>query len=88
MGTSTLAFGYRCVASTVDASAFYVFHNAGTTAQSFNTGVDLSSAVLLADGTQAGLTPIPLGSSAVTIITTGGASTVTLPALTSAIIRK
>jgi len=88
VGASTLAFGYRCVASTVDASAFYVFHNAGNTAQSFNAGEDLSTAVLLADGTQAGLTPIPLGSSAVTIITTGGSSTVTLPALTSAIIRK
>jgi len=88
VGTSTLAFGYKCVASTVDASAFFVFHNAGTTAQSFNTGMDLSTAVLLADGAQAGLTPIPLAGSAVTIITTGGTSTVTVPALTSAIIRR
>jgi pullulanase/glycogen debranching enzyme len=88
VGTSTLAFGYKCVASTVDASTFFVFHNAGTTAQTFNTGVDLSTAVLLADGAQAGLTPISLAGSAVSIITTGGTSTVTLPALTSAIIRR
>ncbi len=88
VGTSTLAFGYKCVASTVDASAFYVFHNAGTTAQSFNAGADLSTAVLLADGTQAGLTPIPLAGSSVTVITTSGVSTVTLPPLTSAILRK
>jgi len=88
VGSSTLAFGYKCVASTVDASSFFVFHNAGTTAQSFNAGMDLSTAVLLADGAQAGLTPIPLAGSAVTIITTGGLSTVTVPPLTSAIIRK
>ena len=85
VGASTLAFGYKCVAT--DATAYYVFHNAGSTPQSFTTtGENLSTAVLLADGTQAGLTPIL--SSAVTIITTGGSSTVTLPALTSAIIRK
>jgi pullulanase/glycogen debranching enzyme len=89
MGTgNTLAFGYRCMASTVDASAYYVFHNADTAPHSFNTGVDLSTASLLADGAQAGLTPIPLLGSPVSIITTGGASTVTLPALTSAIIKK
>ncbi|HJW34507.1 MAG TPA: alpha-amylase family glycosyl hydrolase [Holophagaceae bacterium] len=87
-GSTTLAFGYKCVASTSDATAFLVFHNAGSTAQSFNTGMDLSTAALLADGVQAGLTPIPLAGSAVTIITTGGLSTVTLPPLTSAIIRK
>jgi len=87
-GSSTLAFGYKCVASTVDASSFFVFHNAGTTAQSFNAGMDLSTAVLLADGAQAGLTPISLAGSAVTIITTSGLSTVTVPPLTSAIIRK
>jgi pullulanase/glycogen debranching enzyme len=89
VGSSTLAFGYRCVASTADATAYYVFHNAGTASQSFNAGADLSAAALLADGAQAGLTPIPLpGGSAVTIITSGGSSTVTLPPLSSAIIRK
>ncbi|MFN7958792.1 MAG: alpha-amylase family glycosyl hydrolase [Holophagaceae bacterium] len=88
VGGTTLAFGYTCVASTVDASAFYVFHNASTTAQAFNTDADLSGAALLADGTQAGLTPIPLAGSAVTVINTGGLSTVTVPALSSAILRK
>ncbi len=87
VGANTLAFGYKCVAT--NGTAYYVFHNAGITPQSFTTNADLSTASLLADGTQAGLTPIPLpAGSAVTVITTSGNSTVTLPALTSAIIRK
>jgi pullulanase/glycogen debranching enzyme len=87
VGSTTLAFGYKAVA-TDGTGTYYVFHNADTTAKSFNTGTDLSTAALLADGTQAGLAPIPLVGSAVSVITTGGASTVTLPALTSAIIRE
>ena len=87
VGATTLAFGYKA-ASTDSTGIYFVFHNAGPTAQSFSAGMDLSSAVLLADGAQAGLTPIPLAGSAITLNTTGGISTVTLPALTSAIIRK
>jgi pullulanase/glycogen debranching enzyme len=81
MGTSTLAFGYKAVAT--DSTAFYVFHNADSTAKSFTADADLSTAVILADGSKAGLTPIttPTG------VTVSG-STVTLQPLTSAILRK
>jgi len=84
MGSSTLAFGYKCVGSD---AAYYVFHNADTTAKSFNTGVDLSAAFLLVDGAQAGLTPIAIPTG-VSVITAAGASTVTLQPLTSTILRK
>ncbi|GLH73287.1 hypothetical protein GETHLI_17890 [Geothrix limicola] len=85
LGSSTLAFGYKAVAT--DGTAFYVLHNADTTAKSFNVGADLNAAALLVDGAQAGLTPIaaPTG---VSVVTTAGASTVTLQPLTSAILRK
>jgi pullulanase/glycogen debranching enzyme len=86
VGSSTLAFGYKAVAT--NATAYYVFHNADSTAKSFNTGVDLSTAVLLADGAKAGLTPITLPGTGVDIVTTAGLSTVTLQPLTSAIFRK
>jgi len=88
VGSTTLAFGYKCVASTVDATAYYVFHNADSTAKSFNTGVDLSTASLLVDGAKAGLAPITLPGTGVSIITTAGASTVTLQPLTSAVLKK
>ena len=87
-GTSTLAFGYRCVAATPDATSFYVFHNADSVAKSFNTGVDLSAASLLVDGAKAGLTPITLPGTGVSVLTTGGLSTVTVQPLTSVILRK
>jgi pullulanase/glycogen debranching enzyme len=86
VGSSTLAFGYKAVAT--NATAYYVFHNADSTAKSFNAGVDLSTAVLLADGAKAGLTAITLPATGVGIVTTAGLSTVTLQPLTSAIFRK
>jgi secreted pullulanase len=86
VGSSTLAFGYKAVAT--NATAYYVFHNADSTAKSFNTGVDLSTAVLLADGAKAGVAPITLPGTGVDIVTTAGLSTVTLQPLTSAIFRK
>ena len=81
VGSSTLAFGYKAVAT--DATAYYVFHNADTTAKSFTTDADLSTATLLADGAKAGLTAIttPTGVSVI-------GTTVTLQPLTSAILRK
>lgn len=79
-GTSTLAFGYRATGSD---AAYFVFHNADSSAKSFTAPVELSTAVLLADGAQAGLTPIttPTGVSVAGV-------TVTLQPLTSAIFRK
>lgn len=79
-GTSTLAFGYRATGSD---AAYFVFHNADSSAQSFTAPGDLSTAALLADGAQAGLTPIttPTG------VAVAGA-TVTLQPFTSAIFRK
>jgi len=88
VGSSTLAFGYKCVASTVDATTYYVFHNADSTPKSFNTGADLSTASLVVDGAKAGLTPITLPGTGVSIVTTAGASTVTLQPLTSAVLKK
>jgi len=81
VGSSTLAFGYKAVAT--DATAYYVFHNADTTAKSFTADADLSTATLLADGAKAGLTAIttPTGVSVI-------GTTVTLQPLTSAILRK
>jgi len=81
VGSSTLAFGYKAVAT--DATAYYVFHNADTTAKSFNADQDLSGATLLADGAKAGLTAIaaPTGVSVI-------GATVTLQPLTSAILKK
>jgi len=81
VGSTTLAFGYKAVAT--DATAFYVFHNADTVAKSFNADADLSTAVLLADGAKAGLGTItaPAGVSVI-------GATITLQPLTSAILRK
>ena len=87
VGSSTLAFGYKCVATNATA-AYYVFHNADSTAKSFNAGVDLSTAVLLADAAKAGVTPITLPGTGVAIVTTAGLSTITVQPLTSAIFRK
>jgi pullulanase/glycogen debranching enzyme len=87
-GSTTLAVGYKCVASTVDASAYFVLHNSDTVAHSFNTGTDLSLASLLVDGASAGLAPITLPGTGVSIVTAAGVSTVTLQPLTSAILKK
>lgn len=81
VGSSTLAFGYKAAAT--DGTVYYVFHNADTTAKPFNAGVDLSTAIVLADGASAGLTAIP-APTGVSVIGT----TVTLQPLTSAILRK
>lgn len=81
MGTSTLAFGYKAVAT--DGAAFYVFHNADSTAKSFTADVDLSAAMILVDGAKAGLSPIAVP----TNVSVSG-STVTLQPLTSAVLRK
>jgi pullulanase len=85
MGASTLAFGYRCTAT--DGTAYYVFHNADTTAKTFNASQDLSTGTLLADGARAGLGAItpPTG---VSVAATAGGSSITLQPLTSAIFRK
>jgi pullulanase/glycogen debranching enzyme len=88
VGTSTLAFGYKCVASTVDATTYYVFHNTDTSAKTFNTNVDLSTAVLLVDGAKAGAKPITLPGTGVSIITTTGVTAVTLQPQTSAVLKK
>ena len=79
--SSTLAFGYKAVAT--NGAAYYVFHNADTTAKLFTADADLSAATLLADGARAGLTAIvaPTGVSVV-------GTTVTLQPLTAAILRK
>jgi pullulanase/glycogen debranching enzyme len=79
-GTTTLAFGYKCVGTD---AAYYVFHNADTTAKAFTADTDLTSATLLVDGATAGLTPITASTG---VSVTG--STVTLQPLTSAILRK
>ncbi|MBK9797452.1 MAG: hypothetical protein IPP58_13325 [Holophagaceae bacterium] len=85
MGASTLAFGYKCLAT--DGTAYYVFHNADTTAKTFNASQDLSTGALLVDGARAGLTAIttPTG---VSVVATAGGSSITLQPLTSAIFRK
>ncbi len=85
VGSTTLAFGYKAVAT--DGTAYYVFHNADTTAKSFTVDADLSTAALLADGAQAGLTAIAVPTG-VSVVTTAGVSTVTLQPLISAILRK
>jgi len=81
VGTTTLAFGYKAVATNL--TAYYVFHNADATAKTFTADVDLGGAALLADGAKAGLTSIasPTG---VSVIGTA----VTLQPFTSAILRK
>lgn len=79
-GDATLAYGYKSVGT--DAT-YYVFHNADSKAVSFTADTDLSTATLLADGAQAGLTPI----STATGVKVSG-STVTLDPLTSAIFKK
>ena len=81
VGSTTLAFGYKAVATNL--TAYYVFHNADATAKTFTADVDLSAATLLADGAKAGLTSIaaPTG---VSVIGTA----VTLQPFTSAILRK
>ncbi|HEX7554802.1 MAG TPA: alpha-amylase family glycosyl hydrolase, partial [Geothrix sp.] len=86
VGSSTLAFGYKAVAT--NATAYYVFHNADSTAKSFNAGVDLSTSILLVDGAKAGVAAITLPGTGVAIFTTAGVSTITLQPLTSAIFRK
>ena len=81
VGTTTLAFGYKAVATNL--TAYYVFHNADATAKTFTADVDLGGSALLADGAKAGLTSIasPTG---VSVIGTA----VTLQPFTSAILRK
>ncbi len=86
LGASTLAFGYKA-ASTDSTGTYYVFHNADSTARSFNAGADLSAAVLLADGSNAGVTAITQPGTGVALVTTAGASTITLQPLTSAIFK-
>jgi pullulanase/glycogen debranching enzyme len=84
VGSTTLAFGYKA-GSTDGSGTYYVFHNAGTIAQSFTADTDLSTATLLADGARAGLASIPLlSATGVSVV----GSTVTMQPLTSAIFRK
>jgi pullulanase/glycogen debranching enzyme len=80
VGSSTLAFGYKCVGTD---AAYYVFHNADTAPKSFTADIDLSTSTLVVDGAAAGTTAIgvPTG------VTISG-TTVTLQPLTSAIFRK
>lgn len=79
-GTSGLAFGTKSMGTD---GTYYVFLNAGSTAQSFTADADLSTATLLADGASAGTAAIttPTG------VTVAG-TTVTIAPLTSAILRK
>lgn len=83
-GSSTLAFGYKVI-STDGTGFYYVFHNADSVSHVFPADTDLAAASLLADGTSAGLTPIP-SSSSVTLGVDG--RTVTLTPLTSAIFKR
>ena len=80
VASSTLAFGYKSVGTD---AAYYVFHNADSTPKSFTADAAFAGAILLADGTRAGLTAI----AAPTGVAVSG-STVTLEPLTSAIFKK
>jgi len=80
MGSSTLAFGYKCTGSD---AAYYVFHNADITAKFFTVDAAFAGATLLVDGAKAGTAAIALP----TGVTVAG-TTVTLDPLTSAIFRK
>jgi pullulanase/glycogen debranching enzyme len=82
-GSSTLAFGYQCVAA--DGTGTYlVFHNADTASHSFTVGQSLAAASLLVDGASAGLTPITASSTA--SLSPDG-KTVTLAPLSSAVFK-
>ncbi len=83
-GSSTLAFGYKAM-STDNTGTYYVFHNADSVPHAFPADADLGAALLLADGSSAGLAPITASSSA-TLSADG--RTVTLAPLTSAIFKR
>ena len=80
VGGTTLAFGYKAVGTD---AAYYVFHNADSTAKSFTVDTAFAGAALLVDGTRAGLAPLASSASVAVIGTT-----VTLQPLTSAIFKK
>ena len=82
VGATTLAFGYKAI-STDSTGTYYVFHNTDSSAKSFTVDAAFTGAILLVDGSSAGLAPMSSSSS----VTVNG-TTVTVQPMSSAIFKK